>query len=293
MTVSTDVESLYIAATSRSFITQIPLSALTVDPHLQRDVKESRVAKMVKDFDPDALGVLEVSQRTSGMNHVLDGRHRLEVMRSVRKAGGLPEDYTVSCKVFVGLAEEEEARLFILLNNKENVNAFSLFKLKIRAKDESALDIVRILEESKWKLGPGGKEGFFCAVSSIQSAYARNPISTEKAVRTLTRAWDHHPSTLGGDLIMGLSMFFNYYGNAASVTRLTTRLTDFRNRGRGLLTAGQNQRDVIGGTISNAVASLLPDLYNRNLSTQALPPWPRNGKRDRNAPPVLNTLSEK
>lgn len=172
-------EKLYVQASANSFITKLPLNALSIDFHLQRaSVKPARITKMANDFDPNGLGVLEVSQRLSGMNHVLDGGTRLGMLRELRKRGVIDEDYMITCKVFVGLTTVQEAELFALLNDKENVGRMDLFRIKLAAQNPDALDIMRILTENKWHLlgsseGKRGTEattGSFAAIASLETA---------------------------------------------------------------------------------------------------------------------------
>lgn len=293
MTIDMKDAELYQKVSTRSFVELIPLSDLTVDPALQRTmINPRRINTMVKEFDADALGVLEVSRRLSGMNHVLDGYHRLKTMREMRKIGKLPEDFQVTCKVFVGLSVAEEARLFALLNSKEKVSRIDLFRIKMMAQDPAALDINRILEENKWTVKNGAGKGVFNAVAAVEIAYGLHPISAEKAVKTLTRAWDNHTRNVNGLLITGLSMFYRFYGNAVDLTELAGKMTKFKVDGNAYLAAARSRQDMTPGSVSNSVASLTHEVYNVDKRTKGLPDWVRNGKRDPKAPPVVNTLTK-
>ena len=293
MTSTIKDSELYVKASSRSYITTLPLSSLSIDPQLQRlYVKQSHVKNIVDNFNPDALGVLEVSQRLSGMNHVLDGGTRMTAMRILRKQGVLEEDYQVVCKVFVGLTTAQEASLFALLNNKEKVSRVDLFRIKTKAGDPAALAIATILENNGWILRVGGAEHSFAAVAALESVYNHHPVSAEKTMRTLTRAWDYKPATVNNSLVRGLGAFYSFYGDAADMERVISKLSGFKNGPKMFLAAAQARKDTIKGTTENAVAGLIPELYNVGLSTRALPPWPRNGRRDKNAPPVVNTLDK-
>jgi hypothetical protein len=288
--VETQAPELYIEASARSFVTSLPLSALTVDPQLQRAyVKDARVQTMANEFNPDGLGVLEVSQRLSGTNHVLDGYHRMLMLRELRKRGEIGSDYMVWCKVFVGLTPAEEAALFVLLNNKEKVGPLDLFRIKLAAKDAIVLAMMDIITANNWLLkGSLPPEDFtgkvsehsFSAVGALEVAYSRNPIAAEKSVKTLTMAWKHSPASVHGELVRGLGMFYNYYGDQADLLHAVKTLGRYPDAPsfRNLAKATRGARR---GTAENTIARFFVEEYNVGKKTLALPPWPHNGKRSK------------
>lgn len=290
MNVDTKAPELYIESSSRSFVAQRRLSDLTVDPQLQRAyVKDARVQKMANEFDPDGLGVLEVSQRLSGTNHVLDGYHRMLMLRELRKRGVIDQDYMVWCKIFVGLTPAEEAALFVLLNNKEKVGPLDLFRIKLAAKDPAVVAMMAIIEANKWLLkGSVPPEDFegkvsehsFSAVGALEVAFTRNPVAAEKSVKTLTMAWKHSPASVHGELVRGISMFYNYYGDQADLTHAVKTLSRYPDAPafRNLAKATRGARR---GTTENTIARFFVEEYNVGKKTLALPPWPHNGKRSK------------
>lgn len=290
MNMDTKAPELYVESSARSFVTSLPLSALTVDPQLQRAyVKEARVQAMANEFDPDGLGVLEVSQRLSGTNHVLDGYHRMLMLRELRKRGEIPHDYMVWCKVFVGLTSAEEAALFVLLNNKEKVGPLDLFRIKLAAKDPAVSSMMEIITANKWilkgNLPEAGcdwkvSERNFSAVGALEVAFTRNPVAAEKSVRTLTMAWKHSPASVHGELIRGLSMFYNYYGDQADLTHAVKTLGKYPDAPAFRMLA-KATRGARRGTTENTIARFFVDEYNVGKKTLALPPWPHNGKRSK------------
>lgn len=297
ITEQTDSEALYVQASSRSYITNIPLSDLSIDPHLQRKyIQPTRIARMVKKFHPDALGVLEVSQRLSStggapMNHVLDGYHRTLMLRELRKLEKISADFLVTCKVLVGLTTQEEAILFELLNDKQKVGRPDLFRMRLAAEDPAALDIMRIIDKNKWELSENTRKGGLSAIGALEDAYALSPVAAEKALTTLTRAWDKSSATVHGEMIQGFTMFYNYYGNAVDRTHLVNALSNTYLKASNFLRFARETK--VRGTTRNAIAKVTTETYNFGKSTRALPPWPHNGRKTKDAPIALNTMDDK
>lgn len=87
-----------------------------------------------------------------------------------------------------------------------------------------------------------------------------------------------------------MAKFYTYYGNAIDMDRMVSMLARYKHGPYGFLTAAKSKRDMIRGTTENAVANLAEEIYNVGKSTQALPLWPRNGRKDPNAPLATNTM---
>ena len=102
----------------------LPLNLLRIDTNYQRDLNLSRVRYIVNNFDPDLVGIPQVSYR-DGMFFVFDGQHTIKAL------GLLKNDpaYPIVCKVYYGLTGEEEAGLFHKFNTSRTpINAISIIK---------------------------------------------------------------------------------------------------------------------------------------------------------------------
>ena len=73
----------------------------------QRELNTDRVHKIVKQFDERVANEPKVSYR-DGRYYVFDGQHTIAAR--VERNGGKP--LMILCKVYYGLTEKEEARLF-------------------------------------------------------------------------------------------------------------------------------------------------------------------------------------
>lgn len=86
---------------------KIPLSNIKFAEY-QREIKPSKINKIVKNFVPDIMGVGLVSFR-GGEFWGIDAQHRIEALKKL----GYTE---ILCQVLTGLTYEQECYRFVLLN---------------------------------------------------------------------------------------------------------------------------------------------------------------------------------
>lgn len=89
---------------------RIPVYKLKSTNMAQRAFREKHVQNIVNNFDKNKLQPIVVSYRDS-IYYIVDGDHRTAAVRV--KFG---KDFLMECKVITGLTEQEEADLFVSLN---------------------------------------------------------------------------------------------------------------------------------------------------------------------------------
>lgn len=248
-------------------IRPLKVADLIVDPDVQRDLDQRRVAKIAEDLNLEALGVVTVSHRANGTYHIIDGQHRVAALKV---AGG--EGDKVMCRVFDDLAVQEEAELFRLLNNTAKPMAVDLFRVRVVEGEAAAIDISRILSDHGWKVGTSTSPSIFAAVVALERIYRLEPAAAEKSVASLTRAWGHEPAAVDGRLVEGLGLVYVRYGVTVEVAEMVDRLAKSGTPSR-LIGKARDLRDLIGSTVTRALAEIVVELYNARRKTKALPPW--------------------
>jgi hypothetical protein len=254
----------------------LPLSALSVDPVLQRPLDEARAERLSTVFDLALLGVIEVSARDNGAYHVLDGQHRVAALRLLGFHNEL-----IECKVHNNLDDAAEAARFVGLNTFTKPRAFDRFKVRIKAGDPAAVGVDVILMEFGWKLLAGNIDGCFTAVVAAERVYTgygttdkeRGPKNLADTLGTLTEAWGHDPSAATGHLVSGLGLFFARHGELVDKPSLVKRLAQFAGGPDNYTGKARGMRDYRGGTLARCVAELTTDLYNKRRSTGQLEAW--------------------
>ena len=261
----------------RSVIRKVSLDEIVIDLRVQRaeGLDHRRVNTMASNFDPDALGVLILSQRADGTLVCLDGMHR--------RAGALQAGWKkpVDARVFAGLTMPEEAALFLLYNDKKDPSAISRFKARVLSGDEVAVDINRILQSFGWTVGTETKNpGNLAAVEALEKVYRSGsgalsdgtyPSLTEWVVSVITEAWGRDPIAAHGAILGGLAQLCARYSTAIDTRKLVHELQ--ATQPRALVGKAKTWRDIQGGTVPAAVAKILVGLHNNRRRANLLPEW--------------------
>jgi hypothetical protein len=140
----------------------VNLSATTIDPRIQRGEEGPEIAHIVANFNKAALGTFTLSRRTNGDLVVLDGQQRRAACFKVEF------NEQVQAIVHDGLTLAEEAQLFLDLNYRRSVNAWTQFRVARTAGDPLAQAIGVVLDELKIPLG--GPKGFSAVVMARRVA---------------------------------------------------------------------------------------------------------------------------
>lgn len=243
------------------------ISALTVDPRVQRALDVRRVRKIADSLNWDAIGVITVSARENGDYAVIDGQHRTAALR---EAG---HGENVMCRVFTGLTIAEEAEMFRLLNNTAKPQYIDLFRVRVIEGDPAAVDMARMLKRHGWKVTIGTQTGVFAAVAAFERIYNLDDVAAERTIATITRAWGRDAGNADGRLVEGIGLVYVRYGDAVDTDDLINRLARFAGGANALIGKARGLRDLVGSTVPRAVAEIVVEEYNRRRKTKALPPW--------------------
>lgn len=128
-------------------IQRVRVNQLRIDPTYQSTPNQKKIDEIARAFDPDKAGVCAGSLRRDGLIYVCDGQHRVLGARDARV------EY-VWMEVRTDLDIAGEAAWAVELNEKRRAHfsAGDLYRLKLRAGDEDALDVQRIATEEGFRL---------------------------------------------------------------------------------------------------------------------------------------------
>lgn len=182
---------------------KIPLDSIKFAEY-QRDVKLSKVNKIVKNFVPDILGVGLVSFR-DGKFWGVDTQHRIEALKKL----GYKE---ILCQVLTGLTYEQECYRFVLLNTgRTQLTANQIFHGRVEEKDRESLALVAMFKKYRFDYNKNNgtkDDNLIGAVSKfvkMQKVYGIDRV--EKVLRILRNAWYGDKNSLSSAIITGLSTF--------------------------------------------------------------------------------------
>lgn len=239
----------------------VPLAAMRVSSAAQRDLKQARVDSMFANLDLEQIGVLTVSERGDHY-YIMDGQHRYAVL-----AKFFNEDLStkVQCWVYTGLTEEDEAEVFLKLNDVLAVNAFAKFRVGVAAGRPVESDVDRIVRANGCVVSQDKVPGAIGAVGTLVKIYKRDGASVlARTVGIVNVAYGD--TGLDGPVLGGVGSMLARYNGAVDDARLVEQLRKVANGARGLMWSAHPLREKFGGTLEQAVAAAVVEVYNRGLA---------------------------
>lgn len=247
----------------------VVVNRLQVDPTVQRRLDKARVDRMIARINFEAIGVLTTNLRETGGLYVVDGQHRVDML----KRGGWP-DHLVTTNQYEGLSLAAEAFLFELLNTTKQPQPLDFFKARLLSGDRATQEMWRILTERNWKITMESGDHRFAAVRSLENLYHLSPESAERTVDLLTRAWDGADSSLDYRILMGMGHLLIRYGNLVDDDRMIKKLRDYSGGPTALIGAMGTFRASMRNKAKDAMAFVIVNAYNHGAREQnQLPQW--------------------
>lgn len=256
------------------------IAELTIDPSVQRRLQPDFVNRIINEFQPEMLGVLQVSERADGTKVLIDGQHR-HAAASYLAGETAQFDGYVQCHVFRGLSLQEEAALFRHLNFKLNMTSIDEFLVRITEREPIATGINFMAQENGWTISRNPGDGNLAAVRALEKVYKGNARLGAKpdmervrlVLEIVTAAWGHADDAAGQSILHGLGLFLMKYADRADLVSLTNRLAKHSGGPGGLLGQARGLKDFLGSDLANCVAETLLVIYNARRRTGQLPAW--------------------
>lgn len=237
---------------------------MLVDPEIQRDEQVREVTRIIAKFNPNALGTVILSARYDSQGrrrlYLIDGLQRKTVVDKL----GRKDD--MRALVHYGLTVEEEAELFLTYNFRQAVNAWDQFKARRRAHEQQALDIWNML--NTLGIPTHGSKGFQ-AIGTADKIYSQKdgPARLFWALKMVRDIYDPlgEAGCYDGRVIEAFSMLYAHYGpRFIDEGNLKGKLLSMGGGWKGLIGAGQTNKQVNGGHIATGIANAIINVYNKS-----------------------------
>lgn len=247
----------------------IPLDKVRINPLAQRDLNQSRVDKLVAEFDPEQLGAPTVNIR-GGHYYVIDGQHRIEALKTW--LGDDWEKQQAQCFCYDGMSETEEAETFLKLNDTLGVNAYAKFRVAVQAGRADESEINRIVQQCGLRVSQDKSNGSVSAVGTLVRIFRRSdPQTLARALLIIRDAYGD--AGLEATVIDGLSLVCQRYNGQLDDSTLVTRLSKAHAGVAGLLNKAEVLRQQTGNPKGHCVAAAAVEIHNGVRGGRKLPSW--------------------
>lgn len=250
----------------RVSVMMLDWESLEIDPTIQRDEEADEINRIVREFNPAALGVITVSVRevpdpVTGVPSphwfLVDGQQRRAVCRLVSYEHQLP------AIVHYGLTKAQEAQLFLDLNNRKGVGPWSKYKSRIEAGEPQAVAIQAILKDLEIPIGPPGG---FMAIAKADSIFRGSPRGAANLRFALEMMRDCY-SSYDGRIIGGFARLYDEFASDPrfKVETLRSRLAEFAPTTDNVVRSARTLETTYGGKADLAYAEALAGFFNRRF----------------------------
>lgn len=250
----------------------VRVDEMFVDYTYQRKPLDRKINRIVKNFNPDLLGVITCSMREDNTLAIIDGSHRYHALIAM----GM-KNVAVNALVYFGLSIQDEAHIFALTNKEHTKPSPSqIFKAGIVSGDPISVGINSIIEKVGASISEGPGQNKVRAVSTLRKVY--NNAGAEvltKTLETLRDAFPNNDESFHGQLVSAIGCIYHRYGKIVDQKRLTQSLSRM---GSPALIIAQAQAMISSGqTITfTSLPYLIVNKYNTKLKTNRLSDFPMN-----------------
>ena len=235
---------------------------MVIDPAYQRPLDPTRVKKIASKFNPCLVNEVKVSSR-DGKFYIFDGQHTTAVLK-LRNGG----DLDITCKVFYGLSQKDEANLFAQQNGDlaRAVESNAKMKALYTAGDVDIVDLKELVEGSGFifDFSKSKTNNRICCCSQMYKIFRKvSGYDFHTILRIIKEAWDGEKESLRKEIIGGVSIIYITHKSSININRLINVLQ--KESPNAILRAGKEF------TTSNSdikYARAILRIYNKGLTSK-------------------------
>jgi uncharacterized protein DUF6551 len=249
-------------------IMMVKVADIEVDHQVQRTrLQPRKVEKMKREFNSKALGTITLSDRGHGYYIALDGMHRTQVVREL--TDGLGE---IRARVLTGLTREEEAEIFLLLNDGSQPDKFEKYRVAVVAKHPEVSAIDALVHSFGYTIGNTSAQGTINAIGAVQRLYRLGDQRFDgpgeilkQTLMTIQAAWGDNATGLSAVSLEGVARVIDRFKDI-DLGRLADAMKTAVGGPEAVIGAGKQLANIRGLRGWQGVGQKLVDLYNKNLS---------------------------
>jgi hypothetical protein len=248
----------------------IPVSFIKVPQILQRSFDVVHAKNIIKNFRCNSLGVLTVCKLSDGTYLVVDGQHRLYVMKykNIKSA---------NCIILPEMTEAEMAILFRDIAESKKISALDKFKSEVRSDEPDVVAIRNIFDKYNIPIGTNGdghKRGFYLRPISVPKMILKKfgESRLDQTIRVIYGAWPEQPHAMYAAMLYGVALFLEYFGKQSQFNEEKAIKQLSKQSAGSIVKEGKERRKNRGAIPAIEIATpILRNLYNyRTLSGKQL-----------------------
>jgi len=253
----------------------IEVANLGTDLRVQRPLNMAKVNKILHSFNPSGMGVVSVSKRDAVTFIIIDGQHRVEALRRHTDNG------VVLCHVYEGLTIEQEAELFLLLNNTTKPRSIDKFMVEVTSGHPEAVAIDNLVRARQYRISHIAGPATINAINSLRAIYKlsvekeADPDLISMSLLVVNRAWGIQESASRGVILEGIAQLYGEYGSRVDTETLIRKLMEFPGGPHGLWDQAHTYSKLDRSRMPMAVAKTIVAEYNKGRRVNTLEPWRR------------------
>lgn len=239
---------------------------LRADPSYQREIQQSRVNQIVRNFNENLFNEPKVSKRDDGFYYIFDGDH--SVAAHMIKFG---KDTPIKCKVYYGLTPEEEMQLFVQQNGISKAPT-RIEKLRARANysDPEVTDMIECARIAgiavDFNAGPGTNR--IIAVDTAFNVYKgvgrNNFINMLYVIR---KSWLGEPESLSQGILKGFGYIYRHCSEGMKNISNADMIHSFEGYP---VTKIMERANSIPGSMEKRYATALAEQYNKRKKSKRI-----------------------
>lgn len=247
----------------------VPLNLMQVRPEAQRELTRAWADHIAADIDIEKIGTFVVN-KVDGVFWLVDGQHRRAALDAIGWG-----DQQVQCQVFEGLSAEQEAELFLGLNDRKAIPALQNFRIAVFAGRDREVAIDRIVREQGCAVTVDKVEGAIGAVGTLIRIYDRSGGKVlGRAIGLIRDAWG--TPGLEAHLLDGIALVCGRYNGDLDDAAVVAKLKAIIGGHSGFMGRAYLKRDQVKQPLAQCVAAAAVDVVNSGRGGRKLTPWFRS-----------------
>lgn len=251
-----------------SRVEYVPLDKMRVRQGVsQREFREAWADHIFKNFSLEKMR-MPVVNKVGEWYWIMDGQH---TSHALKRWIGDWNGQQIECQVFRNLSEQQEADLFLSLNDTKNVGAYDKYISALTAGHSDETNTDAIVRLKGLKIGRNRAEGSISCVTTLLKVYRLGADCLARDLEIVSKAFGD--AGLEADVIGGIGLMVSRYDGRIDDKRAVRTLGAMRGSVSGLRARAATLHEQFAKPLSVCIAAAAVEAYNREKGRKKLESW--------------------